>query len=130
VLVGVALRNLRNKSGFHQCPRCKSRSVWKADPHGTVEETLHYLLRLCPYRCARCDKRFMDAKAPRPDDPKPRVTRWMAYAKSKASRVFGSNDRSPFDNVLKLNFAVPPRPTTPQISENAMTESVEHLSNV
>ena len=124
MLVGVALRTLRNKSGFHECPRCKSRSVWKADPHGTLEETLHYFLKLCPYRCARCDKRFIDAKAPRPTDPKPRITRWMDYAKSKASRVFGSNDRSPYDNVLKLNFTLPPPPPKPEKHEAPVPESV------
>lgn len=121
-----ALRNFRNKTGFHECPRCKSRSVWKADPHGTLEETLHLLLRVSPYRCARCDKRFMDAKKVRADAPAPRVNRWLAYARSTASRLMKSKQRSPFEEGLKLTFVAP----KPERREVPVRESEAHLSKV
>ena len=132
MLVGVALRNFKNKSGFHECPRCKSHSVWKADPHGTLEETLHFLLKLCPYRCARCDKRFMDSKVIPANAPLPRMTRWLTYARSKAGNVFKSNERSPFEEGLKLNFALPPSQATSRVEkrESPLTENMEHLTKV
>jgi hypothetical protein len=93
---GVYLVRLgfRNKAGFHECPQCKSRSVWKADPYGTLEETLHRFLRLSPYRCARCDRRFMDSKIPASDAPPHLVRRWL----SRASRLL---HRTPLDEALK-----------------------------
>jgi DNA-directed RNA polymerase subunit RPC12/RpoP len=84
----------RNKAGFHECPQCKSRSVWKADPYGTLEETLHRFLRLSPYRCARCDRRFMDSKIPASDTSPHLVQRWL----SRASRLL---HRTPLDEALK-----------------------------
>jgi hypothetical protein len=76
-----------------------SRSVWKADPYGTLEETLHRLLKLSPYRCARCDKRFMDAKIPSPRAERPRVIRWMSRAFSTASRAL---TRTPLDEAFRV----------------------------
>ena len=93
------LRNFRNKTGFHECPRCKSRSVWKADPHGTLEETLHRLLKVSPYRCARCDKRFLDSKVFAADAPAPRGKRWFAYFRLTASRVLKSVQRTPLEEL-------------------------------
>jgi len=84
----------RNKTGFHECPQCRSRSVWKADPYGTLEETLHRLLKLSPYRCARCDRRFMDSKIPTADAPPALMRRWL----SRASRLL---HRTPLDEALK-----------------------------
>src|ERR1700751_1512166 len=82
-LVRVALRNFRNKTGFHECPRCKSRSVWKTDLQSALEDALHLLLNVSPYRCARCDQRFMDAKASAAEVvAPPRTTGWLAAVPS------------------------------------------------
>jgi DNA-directed RNA polymerase subunit RPC12/RpoP len=102
--VRLALRNFRNRAGFHECPRCKSRSVWKADPQGALEETLHLLLIVSPYRCARCDKRFMDSKVgsgTATETASPRISRWLASARSILSRVL--TRRAPFEDGLRLN---------------------------
>lgn len=88
----------RNKTGFHECPQCKSRSVWKADPYGTLEETLYLLLRLSPYRCARCDRRFLDSKILVADAPSPLLRQWLYRARSTASRLVR---RRPLDETLK-----------------------------
>ena len=96
----LALRNFRNKTGFHECPRCKSRSVWKADPQTTLEETLRLLLRVSPYRCARCDKRFMDSKAGAIDGPPTRISRWLTATRSTLSRVL--TRRPPFEDGFQL----------------------------
>ena len=93
----------RNKTGFHECPQCKSRSVWKADPYGTLEETLHRWLRLSPYRCARCDRRFMDSKIPTADAPAPLMRRWL----SRASHLL---QRTPLDEALKRYSILGPVP--------------------
>ena len=121
----LALRNFRNKTGFHECPRCKSRSVWKADSHGMLEETLHLLLRVSPYRCARCDKRFMDSKVCAADAPAPRTNRWFAYARSTASRVLKAAQRTSFEEALKVNsiFA-----QVPEKHDDRLRGSVERLT--
>lgn len=93
----------RNKTGFHECPQCKSRSVWKADPYGTLEETLHRWLRLSPYRCARCDRRFMDSKIPVADAPPALMRRWL----SRASRLL---HRTPLDEALRRYSILGPVP--------------------
>ncbi len=125
-MVRLALRNFRNKTGFHQCPQCKSRSVWRADPHGTLEETLHLLLRVSPYRCARCDKRFMDAKVCAADAPAPQMRRWLDYARSVASRMLESTQRTPFEEGLKLMSILAPRAE----KRDASLDSVEQLTKV
>jgi DNA-directed RNA polymerase subunit RPC12/RpoP len=103
-LVRVALRNFRNKTGFHECPRCKSRSVWKADPQNALEEALHVFLNVYPYRCARCDKRFMDAKASAAEIvPPPSTTGWFGSLRHATSRIFGLVQRTPFEEGLTLN---------------------------
>jgi DNA-directed RNA polymerase subunit RPC12/RpoP len=89
----------RNKTGFHECPQCRSRSVWKADPYGTLEETLHRLLKLSPYRCARCDRRFLDAKIPAPESQRFPLTRWFSRAFSTATRAL---TRTPLDEAFRL----------------------------
>ena len=98
---------LRNKTGFHECPQCKSRSVWKADPYGALEETLHRFLRLSPYRCARCDKRFMDSKIPVPGAPPRLIRRWL----SRASRLL---QRTPLDEALRMYSILGPSLPTPR----------------
>jgi len=123
--VRLALRNFRNRSGFHECPRCKSRSCWKADPQNLLESTLHRVLRVSPYRCARCDMRFMDAKA-KSEVPPTRVVRWWTSARSAASRVFTLSRRSPFDEGLKLNSLFAPRVQIKH--ENSVHESVPTLT--
>src|ERR1700741_4015169 len=65
---------VRNQSVFHECPQCRSRSVWKADPYGALEQILHNYLKLSPYRCARCDCRFLDTKISSGDAPLPLIT--------------------------------------------------------
>jgi hypothetical protein len=60
-----------------------------------MEETLHRLLKLAPYRCARCDNRFLDSKTLRADAPRPFVHRWL----SRASRLL---QRRPLDETLRL----------------------------
>ena len=94
---GVSLVRLgfRNRTGFHECPQCKSRSVWKADPYGTLEETLYRFLKLSPYRCARCDRRFLDSKILAADAPPAFTQRWL----SRASRLL---QRRPLDETLRL----------------------------
>lgn len=107
-LLRLALKNCGNKSGFHECPRCKSRSCWKSDPQSMLEETLHVVLRVSPYRCARCDMRFMDSKT-KSETPPAKMVRWWASARSTASRVFAISRRSPFDDSLKLNWLLAPK---------------------
>jgi DNA-directed RNA polymerase subunit RPC12/RpoP len=85
----------RNKTGFHECPQCKSRSVWKADPYGTLEETLYRFLKLSPYRCARCDRRFLDSKVLVAEMPHLPKQRWL----TRASRLL---HRRPLDETLRL----------------------------
>jgi predicted Zn-ribbon and HTH transcriptional regulator len=131
-LVRLALRNCRNKTGFHECPRCKSRSVWKTDPQSALEETLHLILRVSPYRCARCDMRFMDAKL-HADIVPTRFSRWLDSARSVASRAMIFSRKSPFQDELKLkltSFSVPPAATHSQKHrETPMAEAVEHMTS-
>jgi DNA-directed RNA polymerase subunit RPC12/RpoP len=130
--VRLALRNCRNKTGFHECPRCKSRSVWKADPQSALEETLHLILRVSPYRCARCDMRFMDAKL-HADIVPTRFTRWIASARSIASRTMIFSRKSPFQDELKLkltSFTAPPAAVLPQKRcDTSLGEAVEHMTS-
>jgi DNA-directed RNA polymerase subunit RPC12/RpoP len=132
--VRLALRNCRNKSGFHECPRCMSRSVWKTDPQNTLEETLHFLLRVSPYRCARCDMRFMDAKQRADAAPPTRVSRWMSAFRSAASKAMIFSRRAPFSDDLKLKLT--PSPFTPVVPpppahrEPPLGEAVQHLSTM
>jgi transposase len=88
----------RSQSVFHECPHCRSRSVWKADPYGTIEQVLHSYLKLSPYRCARCDCRFLDTKISSGDAPLPFVTRAI-------DRLRGWVQRTPYDTntALALN---------------------------
>lgn len=86
---------VRSQSVFHECPQCRSRSVWKADPYGTVEQFLHNYLKLSPYRCARCDCRFLDTKISTGDAPLPFVTRAI-------DRVRGWVQRTPYDTSTGL----------------------------
>jgi DNA-directed RNA polymerase subunit RPC12/RpoP len=123
--VRSALRNFRNKTGFHQCPRCKSRSVWRCDPTGTLEETLHSLLKVCPYRCARCDQRFMDSKVPSPESLI-QESRWRTYVGSVTSWMVGSS-KTPFEEVLKLRSILVAAAAK---SSAPLRESVEQLTKV
>jgi hypothetical protein len=92
-----------------------------------LEETLQLLLRVSPYRCARCDKRFMDSKACAADTPTPQMSRWLAYARSMASRMLRSTQRTPFDDGLKLNYILAPRA---EKRDAALADSVERLTKV
>ena len=108
---------LRSQTEFHECPQCRSRSVWKADPYGSLESILHRYLKLSPYRCARCDCRFLDSKIPSPDVPKPLVTRCF-------ERMRGWVYREPFHagGGLKLSTFTPSR--LPRESSRGFTQSL------
>jgi hypothetical protein len=95
----------KSRGRFHECPKCKSRSVWRAAPHGTVEEALSRLLKLSAYRCARCDRRFLDSKVSS-DAPEDISTtrRCVAYVRSKASRLLKLTQRTPFEDSFNLSI--------------------------
>lgn len=123
----LALKNFRNKTGFHECPRCAGRSVWKADPQNALEETLHLILRVSPYRCARCDMRFMDAKLHSDITPPTRISRLLTSARSIASRAMIFSREAPFQDELRLklhSFSAP----VPTRRESPPSERVEHLA--
>jgi dissimilatory sulfite reductase (desulfoviridin) alpha/beta subunit len=124
--VRSALRNFRNKTGFHQCPRCKGRSVWRCDPTGTLEETLHVLLKVSPYRCARCDQRFMDSKVCPADASAQQESRWRVYVGSVTSRMLGSS-RTPLEEVLKLRSILV---ASVEKHSAPLPDSVEQLTKV
>jgi DNA-directed RNA polymerase subunit RPC12/RpoP len=108
---GVWVRfGFRNKTGFHECPQCKSRSVWKADPYGTLESFLYRFLKLSPYRCARCDRRFMDSKLPAQGTPLPFTRRLILRARSTASRLL---HRAPVEQGLQLSMILRAPVSTP-----------------
>ena len=86
---------IRSQSVFHECPHCRSRSVWKADPYGTLEQIFHNYLKLSPYRCARCDCRFLDTKISSGEAPLPLVTRAI-------DRLRGWVQRTPYDTSTGL----------------------------
>jgi hypothetical protein len=100
---------VRSQSVFHECPQCKSRSVWKADPYGALEQVLHSYLKLSPYRCARCDCRFLDTKISSGDAPLPLVTRAI-------DRLRGWVQRTPYDTStgLALNAILGPASVKPE----------------
>lgn len=53
----------RPKARVHRCPRCKSLAIRRTLRDGFVEQMLLRLLKLAPYRCNDCEKRFFDFKA-------------------------------------------------------------------
>lgn len=69
--------------------------MWKADPYGAFEQVLHSYLKLSPYRCARCDCRFLDTKISSGDAPLPLVTRAI-------DRLRGWVQRTPYDTNTGL----------------------------
>lgn len=125
-MVRVALSNFRNKTGFHECPRCKSRSVWKTDPQNALEDALHLLLNVYPYRCARCDKRFMDAKASAAEVvAPPRTSGWLASLRWAGSRILSLVQRTPFEEGLRLNSILR---ATPDQGQRPLAKGVERLT--
>jgi len=68
--------------------------------------------------------RFMDSKVCAADAPAPRVSRWLAYARSTASRVFRS---TPIEEGLRLNSILAPRA---EKRDAPVPGSVEHLTKV
>jgi hypothetical protein len=97
--------------------------VWKTDPYGTLEQTLYRFLKLSPYRCARCDRRFMDSKIPAPDTSPALMRRWL----SRASRLL---HRTPLDEALqKYSILGPPpapnRRATQQWSDRSQPNGME-----
>ena len=120
---------VRSQSVFHECPQCRSRSVWKADPYGSLEQVLHSYLKLSPYRCARCDCRFLDTKISSGDAPLPLVTRAI-------DRVRGWVQRTPYDTstALTLNAilgsgSVKPERRFPSIVAEPSQSSVAHAQS-
>jgi hypothetical protein len=67
----------------------------------------------------------MDSKVCAADGPAPRTNRWMAYMRSVASRVLKSTQRSPFDEVLKLNSLFTANSAKRDAS---LPDSVEHMT--
>jgi hypothetical protein len=66
-------------------------------------------LKLSPYRCARCDCRFLDTKISSGDAPLPLVTRAI-------DRVRGWVQRTPYDTntALALNAILGPASVKPE----------------
>lgn len=56
---------------FHECPECKSRSVRRSVRETLLEATLFRILRVAPYRCTRCERRFLDFRLSRSDSHAP-----------------------------------------------------------
>jgi hypothetical protein len=42
----------------NSCTSCRSTSIRRSRRRGPVDFLLHFLLRVNPYRCEACDKRF------------------------------------------------------------------------
>ena len=84
----------RNKRDSMNVRSARAARFGKPTRTARFEETLHRFLRLSPYRCARCDRRFMDSKIPASDAPPRLVRRWL----SRASRLL---HRTPLDEALK-----------------------------
>jgi hypothetical protein len=114
---------VRSQSVFHECPQCRSRSVWKADPYGTLEGILHSYLKLSPYRCARCDCRFLDTKISSGDAPLPLASRAF-------DRLRGWVQRTPYDTstALTLNAILGPASVKPERRFVSMVAEPSHTS--
>jgi hypothetical protein len=50
------------------CPGCSGRRVRRSPRRGFFEETLLRLVRMRPYRCYDCDRRFFAATQPKTDN--------------------------------------------------------------
>jgi hypothetical protein len=76
--------------------------------------------------------RFMDAKL-HADIVPTRFTRWMASARSVASRAMIFSHKSPFQDELKLkltSFSTPPAAALPpKHRETSLGEAVEHMTS-
>ena len=107
--------------------------MWKTDPQNALEETLHFCLRVSPYRCARCDMRFMDAKQHTDVAPPTRFSRWMSSVRSVASRTMIFSRKAPFQDELKLRLTSFTPPTVasvaPKHRETRLADAVEHLTS-
>jgi hypothetical protein len=117
---------VRSQSVFHECPQCKSRSVWKADPFGTLEQLLHSYLKLSPYRCARCDCRFLDTKIASGDAPLPLVTRAIDRLRGWAQRTpYDSSTGLALNAILGANSVKPERRFASIVHEPPQTGHVQ-----
>jgi hypothetical protein len=67
----------------------------------------------------------MDSKVYAADVPAPKTNRWFSHLRAVASRVLKSTQRSPFDEVLKLNSLFTANSAK---REASLPDSVEHMS--
>lgn len=54
---------IRQRSDAKQCPTCNSESTHRSHRHGIIENVVS-LLRIYPYRCDDCNKRFLARRKP------------------------------------------------------------------
>jgi hypothetical protein len=59
-----------NKSSV--CPNCASTAIYKSRRKGLLEQLLHSLLFVSPYRCGACDQRYFRFRFSAPPADKPR----------------------------------------------------------
>lgn len=55
------------RAGF--CPNCGSQQVHRSRRKNIAEKTILRLLAISPYRCARCDERYLTLGASRTEAP-------------------------------------------------------------
>jgi hypothetical protein len=66
----------------------------------------------------------MDSKTKGADVTAPRMSRWLAYARSKASGMLKSTQRSPFEEGLRLTLVA----RNPERRGAPLPQSGEHLT--
>jgi transposase-like protein len=54
--------SILNKSSL--CPQCASASIRRSRKSGILEQVLHSVLFISPYRCNACDKRYYRLRLP------------------------------------------------------------------
>jgi len=53
-----ASRSNSSKSSLHVCPHCSSENVYRQQARGIIERHVVRTIRIFPFRCASCDRRF------------------------------------------------------------------------
>jgi hypothetical protein len=46
------------------CPNCASHAMYRSKRKGLLEQILHSVLFVSPYRCKRCDQRYFRLRLP------------------------------------------------------------------
>jgi hypothetical protein len=54
--------SMLNKSSL--CPNCASAAIRRSRRKGFLEQMLHAVLFISPYRCSACDKRYFRFRLP------------------------------------------------------------------